>query len=150
MLRIAEEALTFDDVLLLPRRLVLLHHHARRLDHPLRQEAVPRDEVHLLLELLAVLGSSDPSSLQPHVIKLIQHCRSLSFERGNRVVGGMRSPKGESFDFATKVQTTPVVEGWMSEPKQSVANSSILRRFSDCSALNTCNSAWNTNNYSWS
>mmetsp|Transcript_4098 Transcript_4098/g.16803 ORF Transcript_4098/g.16803 Transcript_4098/m.16803 type:complete len:288 (-) Transcript_4098:199-1062(-) len=45
-----------DDVLLLPRRLVLLHHHARRLDHPLRQEAVPRDEVHLLLELLAVLG----------------------------------------------------------------------------------------------
>ena len=45
-----------DDVLLLTRRLVLLNHDARRAHHALGQQSVFRDQVHLLLELLASLA----------------------------------------------------------------------------------------------
>jgi len=74
-------------------------------------------------ELLAVLGSSDPTSLQQHVIKLVQHCKRLKFERGNRVVAGMISPKGESFEYKNKIATTPIVEQWMTDVENEMYSS---------------------------
>ena len=42
-------------------------------------------------ELLSVLGTSDPSSIQEHMLKLFDNCASLTFSRGNKVVTGMTS-----------------------------------------------------------
>ena len=42
-------------------------------------------------ELLSVLGSSDPTSIQEHSLKLFDNCGSLKFARGNKVITGMIS-----------------------------------------------------------
>lgn len=42
-------------------------------------------------ELLSVLGTSDPSSIQEHMLKLFDNCAALTFSRGNKVVTGMTS-----------------------------------------------------------
>ena len=42
-------------------------------------------------ELLSVLGTSDPSSIQEHMLKLFDNCASLTFSRGNKAITGMTS-----------------------------------------------------------
>ncbi len=52
-------------------------------------------------ELLSVLGTSDVTSIQEHMLKLFDNCAELIFARNNRVVKGMVSSEGESFEFRT-------------------------------------------------
>ncbi len=42
-------------------------------------------------ELLSVLGTADPTSIQEHMLKLFDNCASLTFSRGNKAVTGMTS-----------------------------------------------------------
>ena len=42
-------------------------------------------------ELLSVLGTADPTSIQEHMLKLFDNCASLTFTRGNKAVTGMTS-----------------------------------------------------------
>ena len=42
-------------------------------------------------ELLSVLGTADPTSIQEHMLKLFDNCASLTFSRGNKAVNGMTS-----------------------------------------------------------
>ncbi len=42
-------------------------------------------------ELLSVLGTADPTSIQEHMLKLFDNCASLIFNRGNKAVTGMTS-----------------------------------------------------------
>ena len=44
-----------------------------------------------MMSSLSVLGSSDPTSIQEHSLKLFDNCGSLKFARGNKVVTGMIS-----------------------------------------------------------
>ena len=63
-------------------------------------------------ELLSILGTSDPSSVQEHMLKLFDNCAKLNFGRGNKNVVGMTSSEGEKFDFRTVVQAEGAVEVW--------------------------------------
>ncbi|CAG9462277.1 unnamed protein product [Pedinophyceae sp. YPF-701] len=64
-------------------------------------------------ELLSILGTSDPTSVQEHMLKLFDNCATLEFARGNKSIVGMTSSEGESFDFRTPVAVAGPVEEWM-------------------------------------
>ena len=64
-------------------------------------------------EMLQVLGSSDVTAVQEHCLKMFDNCASLIFKRQNKVVAGMVSSEGESFDFRTQISTDGPVELWM-------------------------------------
>jgi dynein heavy chain len=64
-------------------------------------------------ELLSVLGTSDPESIQQHLLKLFTNCERYKFVRGKRGVGGMTSSEGETYDFATVAPVEGAVEVWM-------------------------------------
>jgi dynein heavy chain len=61
-------------------------------------------------ELLSILGTSDPTSVQEHMLKLFDNCASITFGRGNKTVVGMTSSEGESFDFRTPCTAEGPVE----------------------------------------
>ena len=64
-------------------------------------------------ELLSVLGSSDPSSIQVHLLKLFDNVKNITFGRNNKVVESMGSVEKESFDYCTVVTVEGPVEHWM-------------------------------------
>jgi len=64
-------------------------------------------------ELLSVLGTSDPESIQQHLLKLFTNCERYKFVRGKRGVGGMISSEGESYDFDNVAPVEGAVETWM-------------------------------------
>lgn len=64
-------------------------------------------------ELLSILGSTDPTSIQEHMIKLFDNCVSLSFSNGYKSVTGMRSAEGESLNFREAIMIDGPVEQWM-------------------------------------
>ena len=42
-------------------------------------------------ELLSILGSSDPTAVQEHLLKLYDNCALFRFGRGNKTVTGRSS-----------------------------------------------------------
>ena len=64
-------------------------------------------------EMLSVLGSSDVTAVQEHCLKMFDNCASLIFGRQNKVVMGMTSAEGESYQFKTQTSTEGPVEFWM-------------------------------------
>eukprot|EP00960_Hanusia_phi_P039624 753955-Hanusia_phi.AAC.6 len=64
-------------------------------------------------ELLSILGTSDVTSIQEHMLKLFDNCNELIFARNNKIVKGMISAEGETFDFRTVVSVEGPVENWM-------------------------------------
>ncbi|MEW5308429.1 MAG: hypothetical protein WDW38_000392 [Sanguina aurantia] len=64
-------------------------------------------------ELLSILGTSDPSSVQEHMLKLFDNCAALKFGRGNKSIVGMVSSEREAFEFRSPVPVDGAVEVWM-------------------------------------
>ena len=64
-------------------------------------------------ELLSILGSSDPTSVQQHMLKLFDNAAALSFGRGNKTVVGMVSSEKEKFEHKQPVPIEGAVEVWM-------------------------------------
>jgi dynein heavy chain len=64
-------------------------------------------------ELLSILGTSDPTNVQEHMLKLFDNCASLHFGRGNKFVTGMTSSEGEAYNLRDPVSTDTTVEAWM-------------------------------------
>lgn len=64
-------------------------------------------------ELLSVLGTSDPSSIQEHMLKLFDNCAALVFGEKMKAVVGMKSSESETFGFKLNVPTDGAVEVWM-------------------------------------
>ncbi len=62
-------------------------------------------------ELLHILGSSTPTVVQTHMLKLFAAAKRLLFSR-NAVVG-MAAAEAEQFSFRTHVATEGAVENWM-------------------------------------
>jgi dynein heavy chain len=65
-------------------------------------------------ELLSILGSSDVMSIQPHMLKLFDNCREMTFG-GAKKVNGMTSDESEHFDFNKTVLAQGAVENWMND-----------------------------------
>ncbi|XP_075256614.1 dynein axonemal heavy chain 10-like [Convolutriloba macropyga] len=67
-------------------------------------------------ELLSILGSSDPSCVQEHMIKMYDNISCLRFDTGNNgenVAGAMVSAEKEVMEFRTPIPTEGRVEEWM-------------------------------------
>lgn len=64
-------------------------------------------------ELLSVLGSSDPTTVQEHMLKMFDNCAALIFGERNKTVIGMRSSEGEAYDFRVPVTTDGPIEVWI-------------------------------------
>ncbi|TMW57276.1 hypothetical protein Poli38472_003201 [Pythium oligandrum] len=64
-------------------------------------------------ELLSVLGSSDPTSIQVHMLKLFDNVKLLTFVRNNKHISAMESSEGEGFTFRTLSNVEGPVENWM-------------------------------------
>ncbi|GMH67856.1 hypothetical protein TrLO_g3024 [Triparma laevis f. longispina] len=64
-------------------------------------------------ELLSVLGSSDPTSIQEHMLKLFDNVKQIGFGRGDKTIVSMTSSEKESFDCVTNVVIEGAVECWM-------------------------------------
>ena len=64
-------------------------------------------------DLLFILGSSDPKAIQPHLLKLFDNCKELTFAKGDKVITGMVSDEGETYDFETLQKPEGAVEDWM-------------------------------------
>ncbi|XP_071945421.1 dynein axonemal heavy chain 10-like [Antedon mediterranea] len=67
-------------------------------------------------ELLSILGSSDPSCVQEHMIKMFDNIASLQFQQGNNretLAIAMNSAEGEQMMFRQNVPAEGRVEDWM-------------------------------------
>jgi dynein heavy chain len=48
-------------------------------------------------DLLELLGSSDVKAIQPHMLKLFDNCKELTFGQGNKIITHMTSDEGEKY-----------------------------------------------------
>lgn len=64
-------------------------------------------------ELLSILGSSDPTSIQVHLLKLFDNVKELTFGRNNKVIEAMSSVENEGFQLKTVSSVEGPVESWM-------------------------------------
>ncbi len=64
-------------------------------------------------ELLSVLGNSDPTSIQVHMLKLFDNVKELQFGRSNKLIEGMSSVEKEGFLCRTPSLVEGPVENWM-------------------------------------
>lgn len=74
-------------------------------------------------ELLSVLGSSDATSIQVHMLKLFDNVKSLSFGRGDKSVVGFTSSEKESFSCVDNVVIEGAVEVWMTAVEAEMRSS---------------------------
>jgi dynein heavy chain len=66
-------------------------------------------------DLLQILGSSDPKSIQGFLLSLFDNCKMLTFGKGDKQMIGMVSDEGESFEFETPVKPEGKIEDWMNK-----------------------------------
>ncbi|XP_053327864.1 dynein axonemal heavy chain 10 [Spea bombifrons] len=67
-------------------------------------------------ELLSILGSSDPTCVQEHIIKMYDNIASLKFQEGNNgemLATAMISAEGEVMPFRQAIAAEGRVEDWM-------------------------------------
>ena len=72
-------------------------------------------------ELLQILGTSDPTAVQEHMLKLFDNTGALTFDRAGGKVLGMVSSEKESFPFVTICATEGAVENWLLVVEQEMA-----------------------------
>ena len=64
-------------------------------------------------DLLEILGTSDPTKISPHLLKLFDNCAALKFGAGNKQITEMKSDEGEEYTFENPVKTEGNIEDWM-------------------------------------
>jgi dynein heavy chain len=77
-------------------------------------------------DLLQILGSSDPTSIQRFMLSLFDNCKKLNFVNNNKIIEGMTSDEGESYDFVFKVKPEGKIEEWMNIIDDEMKNSLLL------------------------
>jgi len=65
-------------------------------------------------DLLSILGSSEISAVQPHMLKLYDNCKELIVKGGRQVIG-MESDEKEHFTLRESVKAEKPVEEWMTK-----------------------------------
>ena len=72
-------------------------------------------------ELLSILGTSDPTLVQEHMLKLFDNCAKLIFGPNNESIIGLMSSEGESFELSEPVQVLGLpVEVWMKKVESAM------------------------------
>ncbi len=64
-------------------------------------------------DLLSILGNSEASAVQPHMIKLFDNCKELKLAKSGKLVTGMESDEQESFEFREGQKPEGPIELWM-------------------------------------
>ena len=64
-------------------------------------------------DLLQILGTSDPKAIQPHLLKLYDNNKELTFGPGNKTITHMTSDEGECYPFESAVKPEGNIEEWM-------------------------------------
>jgi dynein heavy chain len=64
-------------------------------------------------DLLQILGSSDVKAIQPHMLKLFDNCKELTFGPGNKTITHMTSDEAEKYVFEQPVKVEGKVEELM-------------------------------------
>jgi dynein heavy chain len=73
-------------------------------------------------DLLFILGSSNPKTIQPHLLKLFDNCKQLNFAKGDKVIAGMTSDEGETYEFEIPQKPEGAVEDWMTRVEEEMKN----------------------------
>lgn len=71
-------------------------------------------------DLLSILGNSEISSVQPHMLKLFDNCKELLVSKSGKNIIGMESDEGERFDFREQKKAEGAVELWMNNVDQEM------------------------------
>jgi len=71
-------------------------------------------------ELLSVLGSSDPTAIQIHLLKLFDNVKSFTFGRNNKIIEAMSSSEKESYNLVTPSPVDGAVETWMTAAEEEM------------------------------
>lgn len=74
-------------------------------------------------DLLQILGSSDPTAIQRFMLSLFDNCKKLNFVNNNKIIEGMTSDEGETYDFVFKVKPEGKIEEWMNVVDDEMKNS---------------------------
>ncbi len=74
-------------------------------------------------ELLSILGSLNPSSIQVNLLKLFDNVKTLRFNRANNKILGMISSEGEECSLSKPVPIGGAVEVWVSVFEQAMRTS---------------------------
>jgi dynein heavy chain len=74
-------------------------------------------------ELLSILGSSDATCIQLHLMKLFDNVKAFTFARNDSVITAMTSSEGESFDLREIVDVSSKVEVWMTAAEDEMRSS---------------------------
>ncbi|XP_073442216.1 dynein axonemal heavy chain 10 [Dendrobates tinctorius] len=80
-------------------------------------------------ELLSILGSSDPTCVQEHIIKMYDNVASLRFQDGDNgemLATGMISAEGEVMAFRQAIAAEGRVEDWMTAVLQEMRRTNRL------------------------
>nr|DBA23158.1 TPA: hypothetical protein GDO54_014099 [Pyxicephalus adspersus] len=80
-------------------------------------------------ELLSILGSSDPTCVQEHIIKMYDNIASLKFQNGDSgemMATGMISAEGEVMAFRQAIAAEGRVEDWMTAVLQEMRRTNRL------------------------
>jgi len=77
-------------------------------------------------DLLQILGSSDPKSIQPFLLSLFDNCKRLVFGKGDKIITGMVSDESEEYDFEAVVKPEGNVEDWMNKIDAEMKESLLL------------------------
>ena len=64
-------------------------------------------------EMISILGNSDPSFIEPHLMKLFDNTKKLQFSQGNTKILGLSSSEEEHFQLIHEVDSVGPVEVWM-------------------------------------
>jgi dynein heavy chain len=64
-------------------------------------------------DLLSILGSSKPETIQVYLMKLFDACKMLRFEQGGKLITSMTSDEGEEYKFVIPIKPEGNVEDWM-------------------------------------
>uniref|UniRef100_A0A182IR22 AAA+ ATPase domain-containing protein n=1 Tax=Anopheles atroparvus TaxID=41427 RepID=A0A182IR22_ANOAO len=83
-----------------------------------KRRAFPRFYFISTDELLSILGDSEPTSVQEHIIKMFDNIKSLRFAKDRfdtPTVTAMISSEGEVMEFENPVPVKDRVENWMNE-----------------------------------
>ena len=74
-------------------------------------------------ELLSVLGSSDPTAIQVHLLKLFDNVKTMQFGRNNKIVDGQYSVEKEGYTMLKPVAVEGPVEAWMTAVENEMHDS---------------------------
>ena len=66
-------------------------------------------------DLLEILGTNDPTAIQPHLLKLYDNCAKLTFASNGKQITHMCSEEGEEYEFRTIVKPDEKIESWMNK-----------------------------------